>query len=248
MRSASNPHAFMGVTEQGLAAIVRTRGNQDVHVILRGGSKGPNYQKEHVQAAAAALKKVRPDSHPSIMVDASRECSFVIIYHRLPPSLSIIFLIIAWHMSLKRPVPQIDGNSLKNHNNQPKVVADVCEQLVAGDTTLTGVMIESNIAAGRQDVPPEGPQGLKWGVSITDACIDWETTVDVLQRLNEASKRRRAVVLEASIAERISNGPGRTVTIQIWSAGSLSLLSYIFFLCFFVIIFVHFIPLHTYEP
>lgn len=73
MRSASNPHAFMGVTEQGLAAIVRTRGNQDVHVILRGGTKGPNFKKEFVQDAATALRKVRPDSHPSIMVDASRK-------------------------------------------------------------------------------------------------------------------------------------------------------------------------------
>lgn len=75
MRAASSPHAFMGVTEQGLAAIVKTRGNPDVHVILRGGSKGTNYDAESVQAAAAAIKKARPDSHPSLMVDCSRECS-----------------------------------------------------------------------------------------------------------------------------------------------------------------------------
>lgn len=73
MRSASNPHAFMGVTEQGLAAIVKTRGNQDVHVILRGGTRGPNFAAEHVQTAAAAIAKARPGHHPSIMIDCSRE-------------------------------------------------------------------------------------------------------------------------------------------------------------------------------
>lgn len=78
----------------------------------------------------------------------------------------------------------LDGNSLKNHNNQPKVVDVIIEQLEAGARSITGVMIESNINAGRQDVPPEGPKGLNYGISITDACIDWETTVGVLQRLN----------------------------------------------------------------
>jgi 3-deoxy-7-phosphoheptulonate synthase len=73
MLAASNPHAFMGVTEQGLAAIVKTRGNQDVHVILRGGTKGTNYDAESIQAAAAAIKKKRTNFHPSLMVDCSRE-------------------------------------------------------------------------------------------------------------------------------------------------------------------------------
>lgn len=73
MKSASNPHAFMGVTEQGLAAIVKTTGNKDVHVILRGGSKGPNYDAEHVKSAAAALEKSRPQYRPSVMIDCSRE-------------------------------------------------------------------------------------------------------------------------------------------------------------------------------
>jgi 3-deoxy-7-phosphoheptulonate synthase len=73
MRSASNPHAFMGVTEQGLAAIVRTKGNKDVHVILRGGSKGPNYASEYVRSAAGGMEKARPKHHASVMVDCSRE-------------------------------------------------------------------------------------------------------------------------------------------------------------------------------
>lgn len=64
---------------------------------------------------------------------------------------------------------------------------DICEQIKAGERPIVGVMIESHINAGRQDIPPEGPQGLKYGVSITDACIDWETTVPMLDKLNEVS-------------------------------------------------------------
>lgn len=79
MHSASNPHAFMGVTEQGLAAIVKTRGNKDVHVILRGGTKGPNYASEHVRKAAQDIEKkakVGKGEKPfaSVMVDCSRAC------------------------------------------------------------------------------------------------------------------------------------------------------------------------------
>jgi 3-deoxy-7-phosphoheptulonate synthase len=65
----------MGVTEQGLAAIVKTRGNKDVHVILRGGTKGPNYESEHVKAAARAIEKARPQYKPSVMIDCSRKHS-----------------------------------------------------------------------------------------------------------------------------------------------------------------------------
>lgn len=158
----------MGVTTQGLAAIVKTRGNPDLHVILRGGSKGTNFHKEAVQEVTQALLKARPDEHPSIMVDCSRKCSRN---------------IFAYYCVIFKPL--IDGNSQKNHNNQPKVVDAICEQLRAGDRAITGVMIESNVNPGKQDVPPEGPSGLKYGVSITDACIDWETTVNVLQKLNQ---------------------------------------------------------------
>jgi 3-deoxy-7-phosphoheptulonate synthase len=163
MRSSSNPHAFMGVTEQGIAAIVKTRGNQDVHVILRGGTKGPNYSAEHVREAASAIAKARPRHNPSIMIDCSH------------------------------------GNSQKNHNNQPKVLDDVCTQLRGGDRSITGVMIESHINEGKQDVPPEGPANLKYGVSITDACIDWQTTVTMLDRLNGAVQERRTFLLDASL-------------------------------------------------
>jgi 3-deoxy-7-phosphoheptulonate synthase len=163
MRSSSNPHAFMGVTEAGLASIVKTRGNQDVHVILRGGSKGPNFAHANVKAAAEAVEKARPGYHPSIMIDCSH------------------------------------GNSQKDHNNQPKVLDNICEQLINGDRSITGVMIESNINSGRQDVPPEGREHLKYGVSITDACVDWAVTVQMLDNLNEAVAKRRKTVYEAGL-------------------------------------------------
>ncbi|EPQ55811.1 3-deoxy-7-phosphoheptulonate synthase [Gloeophyllum trabeum ATCC 11539] len=163
MRASSNPHAFMGVTEQGLAAIVKTRGNADVHVILRGANKGPNYEREHVRAAAEAIEKARPGRLGAVMIDCSH------------------------------------GNSQKNHNNQPKVLANICEQLRAGDRNIVGVMIESHINAGRQDVPAEGPQALKYGVSITDACVDWETTVDMLNKLNEAVAQRRETLIAQGV-------------------------------------------------
>ncbi|KAH8112118.1 3-deoxy-7-phosphoheptulonate synthase [Phellopilus nigrolimitatus] len=170
MRAASAPHAFMGVTEQGLAAIVKTRGNQDVHVILRGGSKGTNYDADSVQAAAASMKKARPNNHPSIMVDCSH------------------------------------GNSQKNHNNQPKVVSTIAAQLRAGERAITGVMIESNLRPGRQDVPsPEqgGPDALQYGVSITDACVDYATTRAMLDELNDAVRARRSLLIEQGM---VANG------------------------------------------
>lgn len=82
---------------------------------------------------------------------------------------------------------------MKDHKNQPKVAESISAQLRAGDNSIIGVMIESNINAGAQKVPPEGPSGLKKGVSITDACIDWETTVTVLKDLAEGVRERRKV-------------------------------------------------------
>lgn len=83
------------------------------------------------------------------------------------------------------------GNSNKDHRNQPKVAKVVGDQLRAGETSIIGVMIESNINEGNQKVPAEGPAGLKKGVSITDACINWESTVEVLESLAEAVRERR---------------------------------------------------------
>jgi len=80
-----------------------------------------------------------------------------------------------------------DGNSSKDYRNQPKVLSDICDQLAAGDTSITGVMIESHINEGKQDVPASGPADLKYGVSITDGCVNWEDTVTMLRQLNEVS-------------------------------------------------------------
>ncbi|MCJ1259017.1 3-deoxy-7-phosphoheptulonate synthase [Lignoscripta atroalba] len=96
----------------------------------------------------------------------------------------------------QREVMMIDcshGNSNKNHRNQPKVAQTIGDQLREGEHGIIGVMIESNINEGSQKVPPEGPSGLKKGVSITDACIDWDTTVQVLEQLADAVRARRKV-------------------------------------------------------
>jgi len=163
----------MGVTEQGLAAIVKTRGNKDVHVILRGGTKGPNYASEHVRKAAEDIekkaKKAPGEQHfSSIMVDCSRK------FHVLSTNDTCLITRFS-----------LDGNSSKNHRNQPLVISNICEQLAAGERNITGVMIESHINEGRQDVPPAGPSALKHGVSITDACVDWESTVSMLNELDQ---------------------------------------------------------------
>lgn len=86
------------------------------------------------------------------------------------------------------------GNSQKNHRNQPKVAQTIGDQLREGETAIVGVMIESNIEEGSQKVPPEGPSGLKKGVSITDACLGWDSTVEVLNQLADAVRTRRKVV------------------------------------------------------
>ncbi|KNE94297.1 3-deoxy-7-phosphoheptulonate synthase [Puccinia striiformis f. sp. tritici PST-78] len=158
MKSASSPHSFIGMNRDGVASIVRTEGNPSVHVVLRGGAKGPNYSEAHVAQSIKSIYKQLPDKHPSIMIDCSH------------------------------------GNSEKDHRNQPKVVHSICEQLKAGNPFISGVMIESNINEGRQDLPSKGPVGLKYGVSITDACINFETTLTVLEKLQEAVVQRRKLV------------------------------------------------------
>ncbi|KAI0477114.1 hypothetical protein GGR56DRAFT_389788 [Xylariaceae sp. FL0804] len=151
--AAASKHHFMGVTKQGLAAITRTKGNEHGFVILRGGSKGTNYDKASVQEAKDTL--IKKGQKMAIMIDCSH------------------------------------GNSNKDHRNQPKVAKVVGDQLREGEKAIVGVMIESNINEGSQKVPSEGPSGLKKGVSITDACIDWDSTVEVLEGLAAAIRARR---------------------------------------------------------
>ncbi|EAW19431.1 3-deoxy-7-phosphoheptulonate synthase [Aspergillus fischeri NRRL 181] len=153
--AASHPHRFLGVTKQGLAAITKTSGNEHGFVILRGGNKGTNYDRESIKSAREALRAKK--QREVVMVDCSH------------------------------------GNSKKDHRNQPLVAKEVADQLREGEDAIIGVMIESNINEGNQKVPPEGPSGLLKGVSITDACINWETTVTVLEDLADAVRTRRTV-------------------------------------------------------
>lgn len=152
VKSASHPHHFMAVTKGGRSAIAATSGNEDCHVILRGG-RMPNYDAASVDAAAAELGHA--GVAPRLMIDTSH------------------------------------ANSSKKPENQPLVAADIAQQVAGGEQRIIGVMIESNLVAGRQDVVPGKP--LTYGQSITDGCIDLATTADVLKQLADAVEARRSV-------------------------------------------------------
>ncbi|KAF9454721.1 3-deoxy-7-phosphoheptulonate synthase [Macrolepiota fuliginosa MF-IS2] len=161
-RAARSGHVFLSVGKEGLSSIVETEGNPDVHVILRGGAKGPNYAAEYVRDAG--LKLVKAGLPQKIMIDCSH------------------------------------GNSQKQYQKQAEVAEDIARQLESEDTAsyIMGVMIESNLVEGRQDIPASGPAGLKYGQSVTDACISWETTVLVLERLREGVRGRREQVRKSA--------------------------------------------------
>lgn len=150
IKSASNPHHFLSVTKGGHSAIFKTRGNEDCHVILRGG-KHPNYDMFSVDDAAAMLNKA--GLPPRIMIDASHA------------------------NSRKIPARQID------------VAHDIATQIGRGNQDIFGIMLESHLLEGRQDVVPGQP--LTYGQSITDACISWDSTVGVLESLASAVRKRR---------------------------------------------------------
>ena len=149
--AAQAPHAFMGMTKMGVAAVFETSGNADCHVILRGGSKGTNYGAAEVEAACAMLRA--SGLREQVMIDLSH------------------------------------ANSSKQHRRQIEVAEDVASQIAAGERRITGVMIESHLEEGRQDLVAGQP--LKHGVSITDACIGFDQTGPVLRRLAEAVRARR---------------------------------------------------------
>lgn len=150
IKAASHPHHFLSVTKGGHSAIVSTAGNEDCHVILRGG-KAPNYDAQSVDAACADMAK--SGLAQRVMIDASH------------------------------------ANSNKKPENQPAVCQDVAAQVAGGETRIMGLMIESNLVAGRQDLVPGQP--LTYGQSITDGCIDWDSSVAVLELLANAVKDRR---------------------------------------------------------
>jgi 3-deoxy-7-phosphoheptulonate synthase len=154
VRATAHPHRFIGVTEQGLAAFVSTRGNPYGHVILRGGARGPNYDRASVRAALDALREAGLPER--LVIDASH------------------------------------GNSERDHLRQPVVVGEIAEQIAAGESGIAGVMVESFLVAGRQDLTD--PSRLVFGQSITDACIGWDDTVAVLESLASAARERRASI------------------------------------------------------
>jgi 3-deoxy-7-phosphoheptulonate synthase len=151
IRAAAAPHVFMGITEQGVPAILSTTGNPDCHVILRGG-RAPNYDEDSVAAALAALRAA--GLRERLVIDASH------------------------------------GNSGKDHRRQPAVAADIAAQLAAGQRGIAGLMLESFLVEGRQDLDPTCE--LTYGQSITDACLSWDATTPVLRSLAAAVRARRA--------------------------------------------------------
>ncbi|MFN3611194.1 3-deoxy-7-phosphoheptulonate synthase [Tepidimonas sp.] len=153
--AASRPHHFLSVHKNGQVAIVRTKGNPDCHVILRGG-KLPNYDADSVAIACQQLADAKLPAR--VMVDCSH------------------------------------GNSQKQHERQIDVARNIADQLSSGSDRVFGVMIESHLQAGAQKFTPgkDDPSALEYGRSITDACIDWDASVQVLQTLADAVAARRA--------------------------------------------------------
>ena len=143
LESVASPHRFLGINPNGQVSVVQTRGNEFAHVVLRGGSAGPNYEPSHIEACEAALAKL--ELTQSIMVDCSH------------------------------------ANTNKDHRQQRKVVESVMAQVAQGNRSITGLMIESHLNSGNQSI--NNPDGLSYGVSITDACIDWEETDALLRHL-----------------------------------------------------------------
>ncbi|QAU35295.1 3-deoxy-7-phosphoheptulonate synthase AroG [Janthinobacterium sp. 17J80-10] len=150
IKAASQPHHFLSVTKGGHSAIVSTAGNEDCHIILRGG-KAPNYDAASVDAACKDIANNGLASR--LMIDASH------------------------------------ANSSKKPENQVPVCADIAGQIGRGDTRIVGVMVESHLVAGRQDLLPG--KELVYGQSITDGCINWEQSLGVLETFAEAIKQRR---------------------------------------------------------
>ncbi len=151
IRSSGHSHIFLSVTKQGHSAIFSTSGNPDCHVILRGGSRGPNFDTAHVTATAESLSSAGVET--GIMIDFSH------------------------------------ANSQKEHKRQLQVCENVAGQIAGGAADIVGVMIESNLQEGRQDIPDD-LSDLEYGLSVTDACISWDDTETVLEQLNEAVANR----------------------------------------------------------
>ena len=150
IKSAANPHIFLSVTKRGHSAIFSTAGNDDCHLILRGGGGKTNYDNPSVHYAGRLLEQSGLCNR--VMIDMSH------------------------------------ANSSKQHRNQLKVADDICGQLASGESRILGVMVESNLVEGRQDIAD--PATLTFGQSVTDACIGWDDTVNMIEQLADANGRR----------------------------------------------------------
>lgn len=153
VRAAAASHVFPGINADGLAALVTTSGNPDCHVILRGGSAGPNYDAGTVADTLARLRGAGLSER--VIVDASH------------------------------------GNSRKDHVRQATVVRELAGRIAAGEPGIAGLMMESFLEAGRQELTLGRREELDYGRSITDACLDWTTTADLLDELAAAVRERR---------------------------------------------------------
>jgi len=151
INAAMSPHHFLSLTKEGRSAIFSTRGNEDAHIILRGGNSRPNYDEVSVDQVAEGLEKA--GLRPNIMIDFSH------------------------------------ANSMKKYERQTLVAQDVANQIRQGDQRIIGAMVESHLVGGRQDV--EDGKALTYGQSITDACLGWEASVELLHHLASAVERRR---------------------------------------------------------
>ncbi|MCD8515321.1 MAG: 3-deoxy-7-phosphoheptulonate synthase [Burkholderiaceae bacterium] len=160
IQAASRGHHFLSVHKNGQVAIVRTKGNADCHVILRGG-KAPNYDANSVAEACADLEAAKLPAR--LMVDCSH------------------------------------ANSSKQHLKQMDVAADIASQIAGGSRQVFGVMVESHLKAGAQKFTPgkDDVNALEYGQSITDACIDWDHSVQLLQTLAQAVQTRRGKARKA---------------------------------------------------
>ncbi len=147
IKAASQPQTFLGINLDGSASAIVTRGNPDCHVVLRGGTAGPNYSPAHIAQTESLLTKA--GLIKSILVDCSHD------------------------------------NSAKKPELQPEVMRALLVQIAAGNTSIMGAMVESNLAAGNQPFP-QPKAALKYGVSITDGCIDWPTTEALVREIHAA--------------------------------------------------------------
>jgi 3-deoxy-7-phosphoheptulonate synthase len=144
IKAAGQPQTFLGISIDGASSAIVTRGNPNCHVVLRGGSAGPNYSPEHIARTEEILAKAGLPK--SILVDCSHD------------------------------------NSAKQPERQPEVMRQLLAQITAGNRSIMGAMVESNLGAGNQPFPQPRDK-LKYGVSITDACIDWAATEAMVREI-----------------------------------------------------------------